>query len=269
MVEKDDSNVLEQRYLGLRTLSSFAGKEIVPLEALTSSLDLDVLMDIVENSESDLPTGSPYVQRDTGIKVAIPMDDSYCFYYRENIECLEASGMKVEIFRPTEGDALPDADVYYLGGGYPELYADGLSRNKDYLEGLKTASDDRKVILGECGGLMTMCKNIIDKERRSFSMAGIFDACADMTNIRHGPTYVVANATNANPLFRGIVKGHEYHYSDVFVRKDACFGYEMIRGTGITDKRDGLFFQNSLGSYMHQHALSTDDWAIGIAKAVK
>jgi len=269
MVEKDDSNVLEQRYLGLRTLSSFASKEIVPLEALTSSLDLDVLMDIVENSESDLPTGSPYVQRDTGIKVAIPMDDSYCFYYRENIECLKASGMDIEFFRPTEGDAFPDADVYYLGGGYPELYADGLSRNRDYLEGLKTASDDRKVILGECGGLMTMCKNIVDKERRSFPMAGIFDACADMTNIRHGPTYVIANATDGNPLFKGTVKGHEYHYSDVFVRKDARFGYEMIRGKGITEKRDGLFSGNSLGSYMHQHALSTDDWARGIVKAVK
>ncbi len=232
-------------------------------------MDFDVLMDIVENSESDLPTRSPYVQRDTGIKVAIPMDDSYCFYYRENIECLEASGMKIETFRPTEGDALPNADVYYLGGGYPELYAGRLSSNRDYLEGLKTASDDRKVILGECGGLMTMCKNIIDIERRSFPMAGIFDACADMTNIRHGPTYVVANATDANPLFRGTVKGHEYHYSDVFVQKDACFGYEIMRGKGIIDKRDGLFSGNSLGSYMHQHALSTDDWARGIVKAVK
>ncbi|UAL08130.1 MAG: hydrogenobyrinic acid a,c-diamide synthase (glutamine-hydrolyzing) [Candidatus Methanogranum gryphiswaldense] len=269
MIPKDDSNVLEQRYLGLRTLSSFTHKEITPLESLTSSLDLDTLMDIAEHSESDLCTDSPYVQRKSDVKAAVPIDDSYCFYYKENIECLEASGMKVRTFRPTEGDPLPDADVYYLGGGYPELYADKLSQNTDYLQGLKSVSEEGKVVFGECGGLMTMCKDLIDKERRRFPMAGIFDADADMTNIRHGPTYVVADAIDGNPLFNGRVKGHEYHYSDVFTGKDPKFGYDVIRGMGIVNKKDGLFVRNSLGSYMHQHALSTDDWAKGIVEAVK
>ena len=99
-------------------------------------------MDIAESSHTELPDSSPYTERDCGLKAAVPMDDSYCFYYRENIECLEASGFDVTTFRPTDGDPLPDADLYYLGGGYPELYAERLSSNTDYLEGLRTASED-------------------------------------------------------------------------------------------------------------------------------
>ncbi len=269
MIPKDDTNTLEQRYLGLRTLSSFSKGEITPLEALTSSLDLDVLMDIAEHSESDLLTTSPYVSRETGLKAAIPMDDAYCFYYRENIECLEASGMSVETFSPVRGDPLPDADVYYLGGGYPELYADSISRNTDFTAGLRNASEEGKVVLGECGGLMTMCKGLTDKEGNRFGMAGIFDSEAVMTNVRHGPTYVLANATKGNPLFSGSVKGHEYHYSDVMVGGNRDFGYEILRGKGISDGKDGLFVRNSLGSYMHQHALSAEDWAKGITLDVE
>ena len=34
----------------------------------------------------------------------------------------------------------------------------------------------------------------------------------------------------------------------------------MRRGQGIADKMDGLVRGNSIGSYMHQHALSERDW---------
>ncbi|MFA6952789.1 MAG: cobyrinate a,c-diamide synthase [Candidatus Methanomethylophilaceae archaeon] len=269
MIKKDSENSLEQRYLGLKTLSSFSHKNITPLEELTSSLDLDVVMDIAEHSDSRLPESSPYVQRKSGLKVGIPIDDSYCFYYRDNIECLGASGMKVETFRPTDGEHLPDADAYYLGGGYPELFADRISENKDFLEGLKNASDEGKKIVGECGGLMTMCDSIRDKDGKEHRMSGIFDAEAAMTGKRHGPTYTIAEATNDNPIFKGSVKGHEYHYSDVFPNSDPKYGYVMKRGLGIADGMDGLTVRNSLGSYMHMHALSAKDWAAGFIEEIR
>ena len=260
MIPKNPDKALEQRYLGLKTLRSFAEREITPLQELTEPIDLDRVLDIAESCPSDLPTSSPYTERDCGLRAAVPVDDSYCFYYRENIECLEASGFDVTTFRPTDGDPLPDADLYYLGGGYPELHAEQLSANTDFLEGLRAESLNGRMVIGECGGLMSMCRSITDKDGNVHPMAGVFDAEARMTGVRHGPTYVIADAEPSNPAFSGTVRGHEYHYSDVFPADGASFGFSVRRGQGIRDRMDGLVRDNSIGSYMHQHALSERDW---------
>lgn len=268
MIKKDNEHTLEQRYLGLTTIEEFDRRTIAPLEVLTETLDLDAVMDVAEHCVSDLPTSSPYVKRNSGLKAAVPMDRSYCFYYKENIECLEASGIDIETFRPTDGDPVPDADIYYLGGGYPELHAGEISENEDFITGLKNASLEGKIILGECGGLMTMCNNIVDASRNTHRMSGIFDAEAIMTNKRHGPTYVISQSTPGNPLFKDkTAYAHEYHYSDVFPNKKPEYGFEVRRGTGIHNGMDGLISQNSLGMYMHQHALSMTDWAKDLVDA--
>ncbi|MCQ2079075.1 MAG: hydrogenobyrinic acid a,c-diamide synthase (glutamine-hydrolyzing) [archaeon] len=267
-IRKDKDNVLGQRYLGLHTLHSFEKGEIEPLERLVDPIDMDVLLGIAETASGDLPTESPYVKRDSGITAVVPMDDAYSFYYRENIECLEASGIRVRTFRPTDGEPLPDADMAYLGGGYPELYTERISANRDFLDGLRNMSLENKPILGECGGLMTMCSTIRDKSGEEYPMAGIFDARADMVDKRHGPTYMLTEAMANNPLFKGPVRGHEYHYSEVFPRDGSQFCFDVRRGLGIKDRMDGLTVRNSVGTYMHQHALSADDWAAGFVEAV-
>lgn len=264
MIPKSPGKALEQRYLGLKTLKTFAEREITPLQELAEPIDIDAVMDIAESSEVELPDSSPYFERDCDLKAAVPMDDAFCFYYRENIECLQASGFDVRFFRPIEGDPLPEADLYYLGGGYPELYASEISSNKDFLEGLKAEADGGKTVIGECGGLMSMCRSIQDKNGEVHRMAGIFDAEARMTGIRHGPTYVIADAMPGNPAFGGTVRGHEYHYSDVFPSGTPAYGFDVRRGKGIADRKDGLVSGNCIGSYMHQHALSEKDW-IGTA----
>ena len=267
-IRKDKDNVLDQRYLGLHTLHSFEKGEIEPLERLVEPIDMDVLMGIAETASGDLPTGSPYVQRDAVMTAAVPMDDAYSFYYRENIECLEASGIRVRTFRPADGEPLPDADMAYLGGGYPELYADRISENTDFLDGIRNMSLENKPILGECGGLMTLCSEMKVKSGETYRMAGAFDATADMVDVRHGPTYMLTEALPVNPLFKGPVRGHEYHYSEVHPRGEPVFGFDVKRGLGIQDKKDGLVVRNTVGTYMHQHALSSDDWAAGFVNAV-
>ncbi len=268
-VRKDAENTLQQRYLGLNTLHTFDQGEIEPLERLVEPLDLDQLLGIAETATGELPSDSPYVHRNSGLTAAVPVDDAYCFYYQENIECLKASGINIRKFRPVDGERLPDADMAYLGGGYPELYADLLSSNTDFLEGIKNMSEENKPILGECGGLMTLCANMRLKSNRVYRMAGVFNATADMVDVRHGPTYMIAEALPNNPLFKGQVKGHEYHYSDVKIHGPGFFGFNLRRGNGIANSKDGLVHKNTIGTYMHQHALSMDDWAKGFVDAAQ
>jgi cobyrinic acid a,c-diamide synthase len=261
VVRRDTGNAIGQRHLGLDTINSSRREDILPLEGLIDGIDTDRLIEISGSANAaDLPTSSPYVSADSGLKVAVPRDDAYCFYYEENFECMRASGMELEFFSPLAGDSLPDADIYYIGGGYPELHADRIAENGDFLEGLKSASEDGKAVFGECGGLMTMCRSITPSDGVPRKMAGIFDADSRMSG-RHGPKYVKAEATPENPLFSGMkVRGHEFHYSEVSADSDAGYGFNMVRGSGIDGKRDGLHKGRSLGSYMHQHALSTYDW---------
>lgn len=73
----------------------------------------------------------------------------------------------------------------------------------------------------------------------------------------------MADATPANPLFKGSVRAHEYHYSEVTASGSETFGFDVRRGLGIVDRRDGLVSCSTVGTYMHQHALSSADWAEG------
>ncbi len=259
MVRRDTKNTIGERHLGLKTINENGKKDIEPLEAMVSEIDTDRLMQIAESSDHEYEYANPFAVHDCGLKAAVPMDDAYCFYYRENIECMKAAGMDVTTFSPLAGDPLPDADFYYLGGGYPELFLKELSENRDFMDGLRTASEDGKTILGECGGLMSLCASIEDKSGK-YRMSGVFDAESRMCG-RHGPTYVIADTTESNPLFpRMTVRGHEFHYSEVVPKADYHYGYSMLRGIGIDNKSDGLVKKNSLGSYVHQHALSVKDW---------
>ena len=268
-IRKDRENTLGQRHLGLNTILDEDRKGVESLERLVDPLDLEVLVDIAESATGELPTNSPYVKRNENAKIAVPFDDAYCFYYRENLECLEASGFKIERFSPVNGDRLPDADAVYLGGGYPELHADAVSQNKDFLEGVKNMSDEGRPVLGECGGLMSLCSGLVDKEGKRHKMIGAFDCDSVFVNKRHGPTYVIADATEKNPLFKGTVRAHEYHYSEVTSSPDDDYGFSLQRGAGIVGSKDGLVRKNTLGTYMHQHALSTDDWAKGFADKLR
>ena len=259
MVRRDTKNTIGERHLGLKTINENGKKDIEPLEGMVSEIDTDRLLAIAESSEYHFDYTNPFAVHDCGLKAAVPMDDAYCFYYRENIECMKAAGMDVRTFSPLAGDELPDADFYYLGGGYPELFLKELSENRGFMDGLKTASEDGKMILGECGGLMSLCASIEDKSGK-YRMSGVFDAESKMSG-RHGPTYVIADTTEQNPLFpKMTVRGHEFHYSEVLPKTDYDYGYLMNRGIGIDDKHDGLVFKRSLGSYVHQHALSVKDW---------
>ena len=268
-IRKDRDNALGQRHLGLNTILDKDRSGIQSLERLVDTLDLDMLMDISESTDPNLPTDSPYVERRTDASIAVPYDDAYCFYYRENLECLEASGFKVKRFSPVAGEMLPDADALYMGGGYPELHASDITENKDFREGAKNMSLENKPILGECGGLMTMCSGLVDTDGRRHDMTGIFGCDSVFVNKRHGPTYVMAEANKDNPLFTGSVKAHEYHYSEVAAGSDCTFGFDLQRGQGITGSKDGLVSKNSIGTYMHQHALSCEDWAKGFADNIQ
>jgi cobyrinic acid a,c-diamide synthase len=253
---------LSERHLGLVTVDEHGdlGALRRNLEEMVEDIDLERLLEIGCSAPELSPRSTPvYPEGDAGLKVAVPRDRSFCFYYPENLEALSYAGATVEHFRPTDGDPLPEADLYYLGGGYPEVHARRLSENEDFLQGLGQAAAEGKAIYAECGGLMTLCSSIVVGEEHR--MAGVFPFSAELTEGRQGLSYVQARGTPDNPFFPGLeIRGHEFHYS--VLRPTPCgpFGYEMLRGTGIDGGHDGLVRGRVLACFMHQHSLSCPDW---------
>jgi len=262
---------LPERHLGLVTIPEKESVEetVRTIGDLAGGVDLERCMEIAERGgDMVFPTGSPFEnRRERKARIAVPMDRAYSFYYPENLESIEAAGGEIVRFRPVEGDPLPEADGYYLGGGYPEVYAKEISENKRFLEGIRSASENGKVVYAECGGLMTLCNAISDGEER-YDMAGVFPHLAELTRERQGLAYVNALGTKENFLFPDKeIRGHEFHYSRLVPVPSGPFAYRVKRGTGIDGKNDGLVKGRTIGAYMHQHALANKDWGIALVDA--
>jgi len=262
---------LPERHLGLMTLDGGQDARALlrDLEDLVAEIDVERILEIAGSApEIELDKGSPYPNYDAqGVKVAVPRDRSFCFYYPENLESLEAAGAKLVFFRPTEGERLPDCDAVYMGGGYPEVHAELLEGNSDFLEGLRQMSEQGALVYGECGGLMVMCRSI-DAFGRLNRMAGIFDARAVLTRDRQGLAYVRARGTADNFIFPGLdLRAHEFHYSRLEPIPSGPYGFSIQRGTGIGHSMDGIMVRRSMGTYMHQHALANPSWGRALVKS--
>ncbi|MDR0791397.1 MAG: hydrogenobyrinic acid a,c-diamide synthase (glutamine-hydrolyzing), partial [Methanomassiliicoccaceae archaeon] len=206
MVRRDISNAVNGTAKGL---AGPKDEYIQKMNNMTCGLDLDIIIDAMSDVP-DMPSSPPYAERcRQGMKAAVAIDGAFCFYYRENLECMISSGIDVTTFRPADGDMLPDADIYYLGGGYPEMHAGRLSGNMDFMEGIKNASDEGKAIIGESGGMLALCDSITISGQR-YKMSGVLTAEAEITGERHGPSYVIAHGSADNPFFSGITsRAHE------------------------------------------------------------
>ncbi len=126
-----------------------------------------------EESENDLN------HRQIRPKIAVAEDEAFCFTYRANLDLLKDLGAELISFRPLSDDDLPpDIDGMIISGGYPELHAADLEKNRTLRFAVKSAIENGMPVIAECGGFMYLHRAIEgaaeetgDEEKSDFSFS--------------------------------------------------------------------------------------------------
>jgi len=98
-----------------------------------------------------------------------------------------------------------------------------------------------------------------------YDMVGFFPLVFSLHKRPQGHGYTIINVDRENPFYAvgTQIRGHEFHYSKVIESPDVSeqLVFQVKRGAGIANGRDGICRKNVLATYTHIHALGTREWA--------
>jgi cobyrinic acid a,c-diamide synthase len=272
---RNDKIHLPDRHLGLVTAEEY----VLPKEALgelVSAIDKNTALREFVHKLPEIDAGEyqcsdpeNFENADNVIEkkitIGIARDKAFCFYYKDNIDILKRNGAKIVEFSPLTDSSLPDnIHGIYLGGGYPELFAEKLSKNVSLLKEIKAKSKEKMPIYGECGGFMYLCSFMTDLNReKQYQMTGCFPFSVEMNSKLRSLGYREITLKKSS-LIGGkgsILRGHEFHYSSLLDEEpEKSHFQDSIANIYDVTKRDGKILSlpgflknNTLGSYLHLH----------------
>ena len=214
---------LPSRHLGLYTAGEI--QDLSPrLDALADALeagaDLDKLLAVCRRPA---PVSAPAQAAPVRARIAVARDEAFCFCYPETLETLARAGAECVFFSPMRDAALPEADALYLPGGYPELYAEALSKNAPLRRAVAAAVAAGMPAVAECGGFLYLGQTLADEAGSVWPMAGVLpgDGFRAGRLVRFG--YADLTAREDSLLFRAgeRVPVHEFHHWDSTCPGDA------------------------------------------------
>lgn len=251
---------LPERHLGLMPNEEMTDMQAYwqrLTEVVEQYIDLDKIIALSESSTItpaviDLPDTTQY----QGLKMAIAQDEAFHFYYQANLNLLKQLGIKLIPFSPLHDSQLPAVDLIYIGGGFPEMFAEQLAHNQSMRESLLDAHQQAKPIYAECGGLMYLGEQLKTSEGASHDMVGILTGYSEMSKGLKRFGYCEATAITDTLLANkgAILRGHEFHHSVFHTSLPCAFElYKTRDGEIIKTWQGGYQVANTLASYLHVH----------------
>ena len=100
------------------------------------------LIEKISKKTSSLNTIKSTKTKKPKITISIALDNSFNFYYHDNIEALRREGAKIKFFSPISDKEVPICDLIYLGGGFPEILASSLEKNSSMKKSIKNNAEN-------------------------------------------------------------------------------------------------------------------------------
>lgn len=181
-----------------------------------------------------------------GKTVAVARDAAFCFIYAANIDCLQQMGARIAWFSPLAGEALPACDAVWLPGGYPELHADKLGANHALRDSLRVHVAQGRPVWAECGGMMALFEQIVDKEGQSHALWGLLPGRVVMQK------RLAALGPQQLQLDGEALRGHTFHYSTCETPLVPYARTTRPEGTATVGEGEAVYVQGPVAaSYFH------------------
>ncbi|MEM9482083.1 MAG: cobyrinate a,c-diamide synthase [Cyanobacteria bacterium P01_F01_bin.116] len=307
---------MPERHLGLWRAAELAETSYLDVLAklVTDNLDLKVLFNIAKSASvtTDLdwkttgaspltkgglrgvmqnfePSSEMCIHGSSKVRIGIAQDQAFCFYYTVNLSLLEQAGAELIPFSPLK-DALPEnLDGLYIGGGYPELHAEQLAKNKGMRDEIAHFCQSGRPVYAECGGLMYLSQGLLGNEsypNENYPFIGILPFWTKMGNrVKLGYRQVEMVGPYKGFPNQGKIRGHRFHYSDIVdaegnlldiaptslspsgaampttsLKGQLEFNYKL-QGWNHHQTCEGYQIYNVLASYIHLHFGSNPTFA--------
>jgi cobyrinic acid a,c-diamide synthase len=189
------------------------------------------------------------------VRVGVPSDHAFSFYYEDNLDLLREQGAEIVWFSPMTDASLPSGlNALYLGGGYPELHAKQLSSNRPMLEEVRTFAASGRPVYAECGGMLYLSERLsVDDD--TYAMAGVLPLSIQMTDRLVQFGYVTVEFTEDCLLGRKgtEIRGHSFHHSRIASQGEIATSYHVQYSISGKEEQEGFRQGNVLASYIHLH----------------
>ncbi len=272
----DQQLSVPQRHLGLKTISENPEfQKVIERLGEFKNIKLDKIYDIARSYSDEEPGDVAQVDLgqkvDKKVRIAYALDRAFQFYYRANLDFLESCGAELVPFSPLEDAKLPDnIGGLYLGGGFPEIYAEMIEYNHTMRQALKHAIEDGLPTYAECGGLIYLAESVTTLDGKKYQMAGVVPGEIEMTGklVHFG---YCENELLSDCFLGGkgeVFRGHEFHYSRWKSEGvDPAHRVEKKRRNDI--RNEGYVRNNLLASYVHCHFLSYPKRALTLVEQAR
>lgn len=253
VLRRDDAFRWRDRHLGLVPVIEHGPELAVALDrlavAVAAGCDLHGIRAIAARARPHPVEPAPTAGRDVPAgrrpRIAVAAGPAFSFNYPDNLEALEAAGAELVPFDPVEDGVLP-AGVGGLvaGGGFPEVFAEGLAANRTLLADTARRVGGGLVTWAECGGLLWLATSLDGRP-----MAGALPCSGTMTD-RLTLGYRTARLRVPSPIAPAgsTLRGHEFHYSTVEPP-----GTSLVLEGRTGSSQGGFAGPTLFASYLHQH----------------
>ncbi len=268
-IDRNANGSLDSRFPGndqpkadMATLDMFAYRRDNAAE--TSSPRQESLFPELFAGDAAVPAASPGTAKpgrsvaQEQPRIGVARDEAFHFYYQALFDALTAVGGEVCFFSPLRDERLPEGlSGLYLGGGYPEIYAEGLAANEKMRAAIRDFAASGRPLYAECGGLIYLSQGLQERDDRFHPFLGLLPARARMRDAKKALGYVEVTLREDSLWGKcgETFRGHEFHYSELI--EDPAVDpswrriYDLRRRRSETIEREGFQKGNLLASYTH------------------
>lgn len=255
----------ESRHLGLYTAGEIDGLQQridILAQKLEETTDMERLTELFSGREYERDTNITNIEQiPAKVKIAVACDEAFCFAYAETLDAFKDAGAEIVEFSPLHDSDLPKGiGGLYLPGGYPELYAEKLSKNEAMRESIRKAIKNGLPTVAECGGFLYLGQSIESEKGIAYPMVGALsgDGIKKERLVRFG--YSCLTAKDDSLLF---CKGeeipvHEFHYWDSTENGDS---FEAKKPISERRWQCGFGEKNMYAAFPHLYFWGNPRWS--------